>query len=58
MYVNVKMDMLVLANIVLMLTNAKQTKTIVIIMNHASTFLVVSDASVLKDTKVLGLSNH
>ena len=54
MNVNVLLDMSVLVNFVLMLTNAKQTKTIVIIMKRVSTSLVVSDANVLKDTKVLG----
>ena len=54
MNVNVFLDMSVLVNFVLMLTNAKQTKTIVIIMKRVSTSLVVSDANVLKDTQVLG----
>ena len=56
MNANVNLDMSVLVNFVLILTNVKQTKTIVIIMKRVSTILVVSDVNVLKDTKVLGLS--
>ena len=52
---SLKQAMLVRVNTVLISTNANQIRTTVIITNHVSIFLVVSDANVPKDFQVMCL---